>query len=159
MILTRPQRSTGDRQGGCQVTGWMSALSLSCPLSHLHPYCDKKKMDTQTWAKIKTDASERLCSSQAISLGGTHSLPPSTFSKLPTVPLLFLVCVWGGGTSVSSRFLISAPAASAPSSSACPCSLALCVPSLCRGFHGSPWSCPAGSQVFLFSAGARVMVL
>lgn len=54
-------------------------------------------MDTQTWAKIKTDASERLCSSQAISLGGTHSLPPSTFSKLPTVPLLFLVCVWGGG--------------------------------------------------------------
>lgn len=54
-------------------------------------------MDTQTWAKIKTDASERLCSSQAISLGGTHSpchLPHSpSFLQFPSCSLC--VCVGG----------------------------------------------------------------
>lgn len=57
--------------------------------------------------------------------------PPCHLPHSPS-SLWFPSCfLWGGaGTSVSSRFLLSAPAASAPSSSVCPCSSALSIPSV-----------------------------
>lgn len=72
----------------------MSAHSLSCPLSHLHPYCDKK-MDTQTWAKIKTCLWETV--QFTIHRFGWHPLL-ATF-HIPQAPygspLVSCVCVWG----------------------------------------------------------------